>query len=142
MKIYFAGPLFSSAEREWNVVLRDRLVAAGHEVFLPQEQEVDNRTPELTFRADVTHVDWSDALVAIMDGEDPDSGTCWEVGYAYAKGKPIVMVRTDFRTWDAPGDPYNLMLTQSATIRFELPIAEMDTVATKVLGALASLEKR
>ena len=29
MKIYFAGPLFTSAEREWNAVLRDRLVAVG-----------------------------------------------------------------------------------------------------------------
>ena len=82
------------------------------------------------------------ALVAIMDGEDPDSGTCWEVGYAYAKGKPIVMIRTDFRSWDQPGDPYNLMLTQSATLRYELPIADLDTVATTVLGALASLGRR
>ena len=142
MKIYFAGPLFTSAEREWNAVLRDRLVAAGHEVFLPQEQEHDAKTPELTFRNDVVHVDWSDALVAIMDGEDPDSGTCWEVGYAYAKGKPIVMIRTDFRSWGEPSDPYNLMLTQSATLRYELPIAEMATVERTVLDALASLPKR
>ena len=142
MRIYFAGPLFTSAEREWNARLRDRLVAAGHEVFLPQEQEVNNRTPERTFQADVTAVDWSEGLVAIMDGEDPDSGTCWEVGYAYAKGKPIVMIRTDFRSWDQPGDPYNLMLTQSATLRYELPIADLDTVATTVLGALASLGRR
>ncbi|MFM2105334.1 MAG: hypothetical protein RL338_366 [Chloroflexota bacterium] len=141
MRIYFAGPLFTSAEREWNERLRDRLVAAGHEVFLPQEQEFDATTPQQTFESDVRHVDWSEALVAIMDGEDPDSGTCWEVGYAYAKGKPIVMIRTDFRSWGEPGDPYNLMLTRSATLRYELPIADMETVAATVLGALASLRR-
>lgn len=141
MRIYFAGPLFTSAEREWNAAFRDRLVAAGHEVFLPQEQEFDAKTPEETFRSDVRHVDWSEGLVAVMDGEDPDSGTCWEVGYAYAKGKPIVMVRTDFRSWSEPGDPYNLMLTRSATIRLELPIAPLDEVATKVIAALASLAR-
>ena len=41
-------------------------------------------------------IDWADVLLGIMDGADPDSGTCWEVGYAYRK-KPIVLVRTDLR---------------------------------------------
>jgi nucleoside 2-deoxyribosyltransferase len=35
--------------------------------------------------------------MAMMDGPDPDSGTCWEVGYAYRSKKPIVQVRTDSR---------------------------------------------
>ena len=39
MRIYFAGPLFTAAERDWNVALCGALRAAGHEVFLPQEQE-------------------------------------------------------------------------------------------------------
>jgi nucleoside 2-deoxyribosyltransferase len=57
-----------------------------------------------------------------MDGADPDSGTAWECGYAYAKGKPIVCYRTDFRiTGDAAGAPYNLMLSESATTRVEVP---------------------
>ena len=50
----------------------------------------------------------------------PDSGTAWECGYAYAKGKPLVCYRTDFRiTGDTEGAPYNLMLSESATARFE-----------------------
>ena len=39
MRIYFAGPLFSAAERDWNATLAAELRGAGHEVFLPQEQE-------------------------------------------------------------------------------------------------------
>ena len=51
----------------------------------------------------------------------PDSGTAWECGYAFAKGKPIVCYRTDFRiTGDTEGAPYNLMLSESATARFEI----------------------
>ncbi len=60
-----------------------------------------------------------------MDGTDPNSGTCWECGYAYRK-KAIIVFRTDFRGHqkilsDLPGlaehnqAPYNLMLTESAT---------------------------
>jgi nucleoside 2-deoxyribosyltransferase len=61
-------------------------------------------------------------VVACMDGADPDSGTAWECGYAYAKGKPIVCYRTDFRiSGDTAGAPYNLMLSESATTRLEVP---------------------
>jgi hypothetical protein len=39
MKVYFAGPLFSTQERTWNADLAAGLRAAGHEIFLPHEQE-------------------------------------------------------------------------------------------------------
>ena len=96
MKIYFAGPLFSAAERAWNDELARALRDAGHDVFLPQDQEPGLDAPGI-FANDVGGIDAADALEAIVDGEDPDSGTAWEVGYAYGK-KPIVLVRTDFRT--------------------------------------------
>ena len=35
--------------------------------------------------------------MALLDGVQVDDGTAWEIGYAYAKGKPVVGVRTDFR---------------------------------------------
>jgi nucleoside 2-deoxyribosyltransferase len=96
MKLYFAGPLFTTSEREWNAEVTAALRAAGHEVFLPHEKEADKDGPAV-FGADVRGIDWADGLVAIMDGPDPDSGTSWEVGYAFRK-KPIVLVRTDFRS--------------------------------------------
>jgi len=71
---------------------------------------------------DVEALDWADMVVACMDGPDPDSGTAWECGYAFAMGKPIVCYRTDFRiSGDTAGAPYNLMLTESAAARVELP---------------------
>lgn len=135
-KIYLAGPLFTSAERYWNERLARLLEAGGLEVWLPQEHEPRELTAQLIFEEDVKGVDWADAVVAIMDGPDPDSGTCWEVGYGYAKGKLIVLVRTDFRG-SGEGNllvPYNLMLTQSSHARFELPFASVEKVAEVVLN--------
>jgi nucleoside 2-deoxyribosyltransferase len=44
MKLYFAGPLFTTAERDFNAALAAQLRRAGHEVFLPQEAEQRNAT--------------------------------------------------------------------------------------------------
>lgn len=114
MKIYLAGPLFTAAERAFNHRLRDSLVQRGYEVWLPQEHEPRTRAARDIFLTDVEGLDSSDVVVANMDGPDPDSGTCWECGYAYKK-KPIIVYRTDSRK---PGDTktssYNLMLTESA----------------------------
>jgi len=138
MKLYFAAPLFSAAERSWNAELTAALRGGGHEVFLPQEQEPGRDAPGI-FSTDVGGIDWADTLVAIMDGSDPDAGTAWECGYAFGK-KPIVLVRTDFRTQTGSGAPYNPMLTGSAAIRLDLPLAPMDRVSAELLDALGRLE--
>jgi nucleoside 2-deoxyribosyltransferase len=121
-KIYLAGPLFSLAEQSFNAALARFLERNGLEVWLPQEHEPREKTARSIFEMDVEAIDWADMVVACMDGPDPDSGTAWECGYAYAKGKPIVCFRTDFRvSGDTEGAPYNLMLTESATSRLEVP---------------------
>jgi nucleoside 2-deoxyribosyltransferase len=149
MKIYLAGPLFSTAEREFNARLVEKLRDKTFEVFVPQEAEQHTMSPKQIFDEDVRGIDWADVVVANMDGPDPDSGTCWECGYAYGK-KPIVVFRTDFRVGyemrDAlhsanEGDqaPYNLMLTESADVRLDLPFKSVDEVATSIAQALNSL---
>ena len=139
MRIYFAAPLFTTAERDFNTALADKLRAAGHDVWLPQDQEINAFNPANIFRADVDHVDWAEGVVGIMDGSDPDSGTAWEIGYAYAKAKTIILLRTDFREWGGrTGDaPYNLMLTESAHEHIELHAPTIDAAATAVVEALA-----
>jgi nucleoside 2-deoxyribosyltransferase len=121
-KLYLAGPLFTLAEQRFNAELARFLESEDFEVWLPQDHEPRSKTAKSIFQMDVAALDWADMVVAGMDGPDPDSGTAWECGYAYAKGKPIVCYRTDFRiTGDTKGAPYNLMLSESATARFELP---------------------
>jgi nucleoside 2-deoxyribosyltransferase len=141
MKIYLAGPLFSSAERAWNKQLEQLLVKLGHEVFLPQEKELSQRTAKAILEADLAGLNWAEVIVAIMDGPDPDSGTCWECGYAYGK-KPVILLRTDFR---ASGDPqlgpYNAMLVASADFHFHLPFATVQQTAQTLAAALAQLAR-
>jgi nucleoside 2-deoxyribosyltransferase len=139
MKLYFAGPLFTTAERTWNAEVTAALRAAGHEVFVPQEQE-PGRTAAGIFATDIRGIDWADGLVAIMDGPDPDSGTCWEVGYAFGLKKWVVLVRTDIRASAGSAGDYNSMLTESATIRIDLPAASTVEVIARILGALARIE--
>jgi nucleoside 2-deoxyribosyltransferase len=149
MKIYLAGPLFNIAERDFNQRLTMLLREKGHEVWLPQEFEQRTMTPKQIFIKDVDGIDWADVVVANMDGPDPDSGTSWECGYAYRK-KPVIVFRTDFRVGDKiRGDvpetaqidaaPYNLMLTESATTRLDLPFAALDGVAASIDRALERL---
>ena len=140
MKLHFAGPLFSAAERAWNEELAAALRNGGHEVFLPQDNESGLDAARI-FSTDVGGIDWADAVVAMMDGPDPDAGTAWEVGYAYGK-KPIVLVRTDFRTEAGSSGPYNPMLTEAATIRLDLPFAPMARIVAEILGALRRVEQR
>jgi nucleoside 2-deoxyribosyltransferase len=139
MKLYFAGPLFTTPERTWNAEVTAALRAAGHEVFLPQEQEPGKDGPGI-FATDVGGIDWADGLVAIMDGPDPDAGTAWEVGYAFGTGKSMVLVRTDFRALAGSAGDYNPMLTQAATVRIDLPAASTTKVISAILETLARIE--
>jgi nucleoside 2-deoxyribosyltransferase len=137
MRIYLAGPLFSTAERDFNAALTRALRRRGHEVWLPQEQEQRSQSAREIFTRDVQGIDWADAVVANMDGADPDSGTCWECGYAYRK-KPVIVFRTDFRK-EAGKGPYNLMLMQSATVALDLADGELEEVAERIDAALQRL---
>ena len=57
----------------------------------------------------------TDIVVAVIDGADADSGTAWEMGYAYAHGIPVIAIRTDFRM-AGHHEHVNLMLEQSARV--------------------------
>ena len=61
VKVYFAGPLFTTAERAWNAEVAAALRIAGHEVFLPQEQEPGMDAAGI-FAGDVGGIDWADGL--------------------------------------------------------------------------------
>ena len=53
--------------------------------------------PKQIMGRDRAAIDACDVVVALLDGTQVDDGTAWEIGYAYAKGKPVVGIRTDFR---------------------------------------------
>ena len=56
-------------------------------------------------------IDRADMVFAVLDGVDVDSGTAAEIGYAFAKGKPILGYRGDFRlSADNEGSTVNLQV--------------------------------
>lgn len=114
--IYLAGPLFSLAEREFNRRLADAIVELkpNVQIVLPQDQadwlSSGHNSAILVFQDCIHHIDRSHLVLAILDGADADSGTCIELGYAYARGIPIIGIRTDPRALQDRG--LNLMVSQ------------------------------
>lgn len=110
--IYLAGPLFTEAEIQFNQAIASQLVADGYAVYLPQAECAGTDDPQELFQRCMVGLDGAAIAIVILDGTDADSGSCFEMGYAYAKGLPIIGVRTDFR---GSGEHMglNLMLTHS-----------------------------
>ncbi len=118
MTIYLAGPLFTLAERLFNSKLAVLLGGKGYEIWLPQANEPRPFSTAAIFTMDLNGLDHADAVLACMDGPDPDSGTAWECGYAYARGKMVMTYRTDFRTVAEDGRcEYNIMLWEGSDHR-------------------------
>lgn len=117
-KVYFAAPLFSLHERLVNRQIAQAImdILPEMEILLPQDFKYhgkfnDPRTFGTIFKSCVDGIDRSKAVIAFLDGSDSDSGTCFEVGYAYAKSIPVIGIRTDYRDNQEKG--LNLMLSRS-----------------------------
>ena len=120
MRVFIAGPLFSQAEREFNLKLDEFLRKHGFETFLPQREVGElwkrihkrgRKTYRMIYEEDLRGLEGADVVVAILDGPDVDSGTAFEVGYACARGKPVIGLKTDMRVF-ARGEEVNNMLAQ------------------------------
>jgi nucleoside 2-deoxyribosyltransferase len=67
-------------------------------------------------RSNIRLIDESRAVLASLDGQDVDSGTALEIGYAFARGLLIVGLRTDVRRCsDNEGSIVNLMIETCIT---------------------------
>lgn len=98
-RAYVAGPLFDEGER-WFIEQVDALVAdAGFATFLPHRDNPpkDEHNVRDIFENDRRGIDEADVVVANLNGLGTDDGTAWELGYAYAKGKYIIGLYTDWR---------------------------------------------
>jgi nucleoside 2-deoxyribosyltransferase len=110
-KLYLAGALFSLEERRWNEALGREIERCVPDVTVLLPQSFEHKrgaTPAEIFRTCIDEIEEADALLALLDGQEADSGTCFEVGYARARGKPVLGVRTDYRRDQDRG--LNLML--------------------------------
>lgn len=105
--VYVAGPLFSEAERVFLEQIVDTLAKSAGldplaDFFLPHRDGGElGKGPKRSdiFDLDLSNVRSAEVIVALLDGQDVDSGTCIELGYAYARGKKIFGILTDFRAY-------------------------------------------
>jgi len=105
--VYVAGPLFSQAEREFLEKMVDCLAQAANldpirDFFLPHRDGGElgkGPTREYIFNLDIDRINSAEVIVALLDGQDSDSGTCIELGYAYALNKKVFGILTDFRSY-------------------------------------------
>lgn len=99
MKVYLAGPdVFRLDAAAWGADARARCDAAGHQALVPLDG--DETTADGIFRQNLRLLDAADAVIANLNpfrGEEPDSGTCVEIGYALARGKPVIGYAQDMR---------------------------------------------
>lgn len=146
-RVYFAGPLFTQGEWQWNLGVATALRAKGLEVFLPQEAVEGMLAGTEAFNADAIYnrnkdeIDRADIVVAILDQADPDSGTSWECGYATKAGKPVIGVRTDIRkTGDGPSEGVNIMLSKSCRNMVTADISTASATGTLVDSIVRAIE--
>jgi nucleoside 2-deoxyribosyltransferase len=110
-RAYVAGPLFDEGERWWIEKVEALVADAGFVTFLPHRDNPpkDEHNVRAIFENDKRGIDECDVVVASLNGVTTDDGTAWELGYAYATGKQIIGLHTDWRMRFAH-EVVNLML--------------------------------
>ena len=99
--IYIAGPFFTDEERDFLkiVIESTKEFFPDEELFIPMEHFIpngenlsNNEWAEAVFKMDIEALNKCDLVVAAYLGLYSDTGTAWEIGYAYAKGIPVNLI--------------------------------------------------
>jgi nucleoside 2-deoxyribosyltransferase len=150
-RVYCAGPLFNDAERAEMANIAAELEKAGHSTFLPQRDglefarilpdleraAVDSRRgaaalQRAIFSLDIYHLlEWSDAVVANLNGRVPDEGTIVEASLAWHASKALVLYKNDARSLLEGAD--NPMLTGLGNFH---TVSDLQQLSTQIALAL------
>ncbi|MCY8256404.1 nucleoside 2-deoxyribosyltransferase [Bacillus spizizenii] len=118
MRVYLASPFFNKKEIEIVALVERTLRRKGLNVFSPRENQMEGLEAGSrhwsieTFTNDVKFIDWAEIVVAVYHGNYSDSGTAWELGYAYGTQKPVIVVHV--------GEDSNLMVHEGAHANIRL----------------------
>ncbi|MCM0583364.1 nucleoside 2-deoxyribosyltransferase [Weissella diestrammenae] len=133
-RVYLAGPFFSDAQNERlnkAKALLEQNPTIGY-IYEPREHQQaeivakfggnletamhEREWQDATYRADVQAMTQADVIVATFDFDiesgnaRPDEGTIFEIGYAIAINKPVIILQHQ-----VDDEPLNLMLAASYT---------------------------
>lgn len=94
-RVFFNAPLSSLAERLFNEELKRVLEKEGFECVVPQEilPPGPNTDPIKILRNNQCLIESSDIVLSVLD--KPGEGVIFELGIAFALGKPLVIFRSD-----------------------------------------------
>ena len=111
-KIYIAGPLFNKHEQMYLEDIAKELEGKGYDCFLPHRAQppevtasdlegtdMSQEIKNLIFKTDLDALDAADLTVALLTGQDIDSGTSAEIGHTFAKGKPVIVINANERRY-------------------------------------------
>jgi nucleoside 2-deoxyribosyltransferase len=92
MKLYLAGPdIFRPDARQWADAACALCHREGHQALIPMDGA--ETTAAAIYHHNLDLISQADAILANLNpfrGASPDSGTCVEIGYALALGKPVI----------------------------------------------------
>lgn len=156
MLVYFAGPLFSVGERQFNEQVAQKIEALGYQVFLPQRHSVERRAPpydtmtgeewsRAVFQLDTEQLLAAEVFLFMLDGRVPDEGACVELGIAWGQKslqparKLLIGLHTD-RRGAFPGTRLNAMI--QGALEYVAPDEETLLAALKGYQETGSLRGR
>lgn len=131
--VYVAGPLFDDGERWFVETMEARIAHAGASTFLPHRDNPKKTAANVgqIYRNNIEAIDAADLVVANLNGVTTDDGTAWEIGYAFAKGTPVIGLFTDWRR-RFDDEIVNLMIGESVEMILR-SLDELDAVLARRL---------
>lgn len=145
LRVYLAGPdVFRPDVGVWADAARAVLAEHGRQALIPIDAH--DVTAGGIYRANLEMIRSADAVLANLNafrGGEPDSGTCFEVGFAAAQGIPVIGYLRDGRAQKAKaGQAHSASPVDADGLRFEdfdLPLNLMLAMACRiVVGDLAA----
>ena len=99
--VYISGPLFTPAERTYLEQIDHLCKEMGLSTYLPHRDvgfgPARKEKAKHYFAIDLSMLQKSRCIIAVVNGADIDSGTAWEIGFSYSSGKYLIGIREDIR---------------------------------------------
>jgi len=98
MKAYIAGPLCLKEERDFLEKIDQICKKYNIKTFLPHrdcglwKEGVDFKK---IAKGDINGFEGCNLIIANLNGFNVGAGTAWEMGYAFARGIPVIAIKTD-----------------------------------------------
>ena len=93
MRLFLSGPFFNDEEVERIGHVKSALEELGFDVYSTSHRNLpidlgSRAQKSMRFKLLCREIEKSDGVLAVLDGRD--AGTIWEMGYAFALGKPVI----------------------------------------------------